>query len=122
MVDEVRVLVVDDMVDTAHTLAWALEMAGYKVQTAHDGRQALQAVQAEAPHCVIMDIDMPDIDGCELSRELRRLHGDDVVLIAMTGRAEDDLRVAETFVRVDHYLRKPFEMDELHRILPKMVG
>lgn len=120
--DDVRVLVVDDLVDAANTLAWALQASGYQVQTAHDGRQALQSIQACAPHCVILDIDMPDIDGCELSRELRRMYGDDLVLIAMTGREENDLRVAETFVRVDHYLKKPFAMDELHKILPQRVS
>jgi CheY-like chemotaxis protein len=120
MKDEVRVLVVDDLADTAYALAMALELDGYSVMTAHNGREAFDAIDKQLPHCVMMDVDMPDIDGCELSLRLREQYGNDIVLIAMSGRDEADARVAETFLRVDHYLRKPFELDVLRKLLPPL--
>ena len=120
MKDEVRVLVVDDIPDTAAVLAMALELDGYSVATAHNGREAFEAIARQLPHCVMMDVDMPEIDGCELSLRLRERYGNDIVLIAMSGRDEADSRVAQTFLRVDHYLRKPFELSVLRKLLPPL--
>jgi DNA-binding response OmpR family regulator len=116
--DEVRVVVVDDLVDAASALEMALQIDGYAVRTAHDGREALEVIEQHRPHCVMLDVDMPIVDGCELSRKLRELYGSDIVLIAMSGRDETDQRVADTFDRVDHYFRKPFSLSLLRQILP----
>jgi DNA-binding response OmpR family regulator len=115
--DEVRVVVVDDMLDIADTLAELLEMDGYKVVTAGDAAHALEAIERHRPHCVLLDIHMPGGDGCDLSRKLRELYRDDIVLIAVTGYDERSDRVAETFSRVDHYLRKPVDLAELRKLL-----
>ncbi len=82
--DEVRVVVVDDLVDAASALAMALQIDGYAVRTARDGREALSVIEEHRPHCVMLDVDMPIIDGCELSQRLRKLYGSDIVLIAMS--------------------------------------
>ena len=116
--DEVRVVVVDDLVDAATALAMALQIDGYAVRMASDGREALSVIEEHLPHCVMLDVDMPNLDGCELSRRLRQLYGNDIVLIAMSGRDPSDSRVAETFDRVDHYFRKPFALSKLRKILP----
>ena len=118
MIDEVRVVVIDDASDVAEALALSLELDGYDVRTAHNGVDALALIEAYRPHCVLLDIEMPLMDGSELSRRLRERYGDDIVLIAVTGWSEDNPRVAESFVRVDHYLRKPIRQEELERILP----
>lgn len=120
MNDEVQVLVVDDLADAADALAMALELDGYSVRTAHNGREAFAAIEEQVPHCVMLDVDMPEVDGCELSLRLRERYGNDIVLIAMSGRDEADARVAETFLRVDHYLRKPFKLTLLRKLLPPM--
>lgn len=107
-------LVADDAEDVAH----ALTLDGYSVRIAPDGQQAKAMVAEFAPHCVLFDVDMPNLDGNQLSTWLRQQYGDDIVLIAMTGWSETDHRVADTFVRVDQYLRKPIDHDTLRRVLP----
>ena len=83
-------------------------------------REALQIAKEFKPHCVLLDIGMPGMDGLELTKGMRELYRDDVVLIAITGSASDDERVAETFARVDHYLRKPIDPEQLQKILPPL--
>lgn len=118
--DEVRVLVVDDFADAADTLAAVLEADGYRVRVAYSGDEALALVEAEPPHCVILDVAMPGLDGAGLSEVLRTRYGDDIVLIAITGGATTDQRVAETFDRVDHYLHKPLDPQALRKALPPL--
>jgi len=67
-----RILVVDDNVDTAESLAEALRLAGHRVDTAHDGPAALEASTAFAPEIVLLDIGLPGMDGYEVARQLRR--------------------------------------------------
>ena len=116
--DDVRVVVVDDVVDAAEVLAETLALSGYKVWIATDGAGALALIETHRPHCVLLDIGMPGMDGNELTRTLRTRYGDDIVLIAVTGREHDDERVSDTFARVDHYLQKPVDADVLRKLLP----
>ena len=120
MGDEVRVVVIDDVSDAADALALALQLDGYDVRTAHNGVDALALIEVYRPHCVLLDIEMPQMDGCELSRRLRQLYGDDIVLVAVTGWGQDNERVAESFGRVDHYLQKPLVYEKLQVILPSL--
>lgn len=117
---EVRVLVVDDVLDAAEALAATLQADGYKVQTAHDGASALSITESFLPHCVLLDIDMPAMDGQELASRLRLRFGDAVVLIAVTGWGRADDRFSKAFELFDHYLRKPFETAVLHKVLPPL--
>ena len=112
--DDVRVVVVDDFVDAAEALAETLKIGGYKVWVATDGAGALALIETHQPHCVLLDIGMPGMDGNELTRTLRSRYGDDIV----TGREHDDERVSDTFARVDHYLQKPVDLDVLRKLLP----
>jgi CheY-like chemotaxis protein len=117
---EARVLIVDDVADVAEALACVLEIDGYSVKTAINGEQALLMAQEFQPHCVLLDISMPGMDGLELTKSMRQRYGDDVVLIAITGAASDDQRVSETFARVDHYLQKPIDTAQLRKVLPRL--
>jgi len=120
MSDEVRVVVVDDHVDGAESLAELLTLNGYCVKTAHDGIEAWTLIEEFQPLCVLFDINMPGMDGAELSKRMRASYGNDVVLIAITGAPEDDLHVAETFARVDYYLQKPIDLAKLQVALPPL--
>lgn len=120
--DEVRVLVVDDVQDAADMLACALELDGYKVWTAHDGLQALAMVEQHQPHCILLDIDLPGLDGNEICKRVRERYVDDIVLIAVSGWDIADRRVADGFARADHYLRKPVDLNDLRRMLPPLHG
>ena len=116
--DDVRVVVVDDFADAAEALGETLTMSGYKVWIATDGEGALALIETHRPHCVLLDIGMPGMDGNDLTRTLRTRYGDDIVLIAVTGREHDDERVSDTFARVDHYLQKPVDPEVLRKLLP----
>ena len=119
--EDVRVVVVDDDRDVAETLAEALEFDGYRVMIANDGARAVALVAEFNPHCVLLDVEMPGMDGDELSKRLREGYGDEIVLIAVTGGHDKDKRVHDTFGRVDHYLKKPIDLGLLRRLLPRIV-
>ncbi len=118
--DSVRLIVVDDVEDAAATLALMLELDGYEVRTAHDGAQALAMIDSFGPHCILFDIDMPGMDGFELSRRVRERHDNDIVLIAVTARPAHDPRVAGAFRVADHYFSKPVDPRLLHKVLPPL--
>ena len=117
MLDELRVLVVDDVRDTAESMAIALTLDGFDAKTAFDGVQALALVEAYKPHVVLFDVGMPRMDGHELSRILRERYGDEMILIAVTGRDVSDHRVLSTLERADHYFLKPVNLDALRKVL-----
>ena len=116
-----RVLVVDDAEDLAAAIAGLLALDGYDVRTATDGRQALATMHDHMPECVLLDIEMPGMGGVEVARRVRELYGGDVVLIAITGWGEEDLRVSQEFADFDHYLRKPVDPAALQRLLPPLA-
>ncbi len=115
--DEVRIVVVDDYADAAQTLAASLELDGYQVRVASDGESALTLIAEFEPHAVLLDINMPRMNGAVLARTLRERYGDDIVLIAVTGYGREEPGVVEAFDCVDHYLQKPVKASELHKVL-----
>lgn len=118
--DAVRLIVVDDVEDAAATLALLLELDGYEVRAANDGAQALAMIDGFEPHCILFDIDMPGIDGLELSRRVRAHYDNDIVLIAVTARPPHDPRVAGAFRVADHYFSKPVDPQLLRKVLPPL--
>ena len=118
--DSVRLIVVDDVEDAAATLALMLELDGYEVRTAHDGAQALAMIDSFAPHCILFDIDMPGMDGLELSKRVRERHDNDIVLIAVTARPPHDPRVVGAYRVADHYFSKPVDPRLLGKVLPPL--
>lgn len=115
--EQVRVVVVDDVNDSAETMAALLRLNGYEVRTCADGSEALAAIEQRKPHCVLFDVVMPGIGGDELCSRLRSLYGDDIVLIAVSGFAEGDPRVRASFSLADHYFTKPVDPAALSRLL-----
>jgi CheY-like chemotaxis protein len=111
-----RILVVDDNVDSAETMAEILKLWGHEVQTAHDGPAALEAARAHRPDAVLLDLGLPIMDGFETARRLRE-EGLAKLLVAVTGfgAAEDRRRAAEA--GFDTHLTKPVSPDALRRVL-----
>ena len=107
-----RVLVVDDDRAIREALARALQLEGYAVVAATDGGAALEAIRAERPDVVVLDVMMPRIDGLTVVRVLRA-EGDLTPVLMLTARTETSDRVAGLDAGADDYLAKPFELDEL---------
>jgi len=107
-----RVLVVDDDRAVRDALRRVLTLAGYEVQGAEDGAQAIDAVAQAVPDAVVLDIGLPGIDGLEVCRRLR-LIGNRVPILMLTARVEIADRVAGLDAGADDYLVKPFDVDEL---------
>jgi CheY-like chemotaxis protein len=113
-----RVLVVDDNVDAADTLATFLEMLGLQTQRAHDGPSAIAAAPGFRPDVVLLDIGLPGMSGYEVAKALRAHPGlGRVHLIALTGwGAEEDRRRAMA-AGFDHHLTKPVDLGVLEDVL-----
>ena len=113
-----RVLVVDDNVDAAETLALLLEASGYTVDVEHDSRRALERARTAPPDVGLLDIGLPDMDGNELARRLRADPATaGIVLVAITGYGQDQDRRAALEAGFDHHLVKPVDMAKLEGLL-----
>lgn len=114
-----RVLITDDNVDSAESMAILLERAGHEVRTAHDGPQALIVAQTFQPQAVFLDIGLPrGMDGHELARRMRRLPGlERALIVAMTGFGSPDDIERTRAAGFDHHLVKPTEHAEILRLL-----
>lgn len=106
-----RILVVDDDPRLREVVRYALSRAGFDVVEAGDGRAALQAVAARAPDLVVLDVLMPELDGLDVCRELRR-HGN-LPIVFLSSRGEEMDRVLGLELGGDDYLTKPFSPREL---------
>jgi two-component system, OmpR family, response regulator MprA len=108
----VRVLVVDDDPDVRDSLRRSLSFEGYQVSTAADGLQALDAIAADRPDVVVLDLQMPVLGGLEACRRLRQ-GGSDVPVLMLTARQATRDRVTGLDAGADDYLPKPFALEEL---------
>jgi two-component system response regulator MprA len=107
-----RVLVVDDDSAVRDSLARTLRFEGHEVETAGDGRAALDAVRTQEPDALILDVGMPVLDGLETCRQLRA-DGVLVPVLMLTARDSVGDRVAGLDAGADDYLIKPFALQEL---------
>ncbi len=103
-----RILVVDDNIDAADSLAVLLQSQGHAVNIAYDGLAALALAQEYKPEVVILDIGMPRMNGYEVAAALRKSPGvEDAVLIALTGWGTQEDRLRSQHAGFDHHLIKP---------------
>ncbi len=106
-----RVLVVDDEQSILDFVEMGLQYEGFAVELAQDGPSALAAVAARRPDMVVLDLNLPGLDGLEVCRRLRT--SSDVPIIMLTARGEVDERVEGLEAGADDYLPKPFKFKEL---------
>ncbi|MGW4520168.1 response regulator transcription factor [Amycolatopsis sp. NPDC004378] len=107
-----RILVVDDDRAVRESLRRSLEFNGYQVELASDGAQALEAIIADRPDAMVLDVMMPRLDGLEVARRLRST-GDDLPILVLTARDTVSDRVSGLDAGADDYLPKPFALEEL---------
>ncbi len=106
-----KILVVEDEASLRETLAYNLEKQGYAVLVVGDGKTAVESARREKPSLIILDIMLPELDGFEVTRILRREMS--VPILMLTARDDEIDRVVGLEVGADDYLTKPFSMREL---------
>jgi PAS domain S-box-containing protein len=117
-----RVLVVDDNVDAADSLASLLRQRGLIVSVAHNGQDALARAIEQQPDVVLLDIGLPGMNGYEVAAALRRQPGGGPALVAITGYGQDaDARRAAA-AGFDRHLVKPVDAAELEQVLAAVTG
>lgn len=118
-----RVLVVEDHPDTADFLSRYARLLGCVVKVAGTGKQALEKGLEFLPQIVLLDIGLPDIDGWEVARQLRKkLSGAPPILIAITAFRSQDDRIRSHEAGIDYHLNKPAFREELMRLLMQLVA
>jgi two-component system, OmpR family, response regulator MprA len=118
----VKILVVDDEAAVRESLRRALQLEGYDVELASNGAEALDRLRSQAsePDAIVLDVLMPEVDGLEVARRLRR-GGSSVPILMLTARAAVDDRVSGLDAGADDYLVKPFALEELHARLRALL-
>jgi two-component system phosphate regulon response regulator PhoB len=122
-----KVLVVDDEPDAVELIAFNLKSAGYDVITANDGREGLKKARSAPPQLLILDLMLPEVDGLEVCKILRRDPAtSDIPIIMLTAKAAEIDRVLGLELGADDYLTKPFSPRELvlrvKRLLRRVQG
>lgn len=107
-----RLLVVDDDPDVLSSLERGLRLSGFEVATAVDGAEALRSATENRPDAIVLDINMPVLDGVSVVTALRAMDND-VPVCVLSARSSVDDRVAGLEAGADDYLVKPFDLDEL---------
>jgi two-component system cell cycle response regulator DivK len=108
------VLLVEDYEDSRFMLARLLEMSGYRVLEAADGREAVEAAERECPDVVLMDLQMPVLDGFTATSIIRRIDGIcRVPVIAVSAQSTEDFISAAARVGCDRFISKPVDFDLL---------
>ena len=115
-----RILVVDDEPAVRTSLERALSLEGYNVDLAADGAEALDRLAAAPPDAVVLDVNMPRLDGLEVCRRLRQA-GDRTPVLMLTARDAVDDRVEGLDAGADDYLVKPFALRELRARLRALL-
>ena len=114
----VRVLVVDDLVDAAESLARLLRFDKHEVRTSYSGPTALAVAREFKPDAVLLDIGLPELDGYAVAEELRRQPGcRSIAIVAITGHSSAGAESRAAQSGIDRCLTKPIKIDQLQQVL-----
>ncbi len=114
-----RILVVDDEENTRLALKRLLNREGYEVQTAANGREALNSLNSSPVELIITDLNMPEMNGLTFLKELNRQYpASNVIMITAYGEVESYLEALN--LGAFEYLNKPLRLDELRKVMGKM--
>jgi two-component system KDP operon response regulator KdpE len=109
--EHAHILVVDDEPQITRVLRTTLAAKGYEVRVANDGEMALEIMKDWAPHLIITDLMMPNLDGVELCKRVRATS--DIPLIVLSVRGQERSKIEALDAGADDYITKPFSMGEL---------
>lgn len=116
------VLIAEDSHDTRIMLKRAFELKGYNVIEAEDGNEAIEVVNETRPNLIVVDLNMPVVDGLETIKKIRTLEapGEHVPIVAITAFDVYGMKEAALETGCNSYLSKPLDMDELDRTLKSL--
>ena len=117
------VLVVEDTEDTRSIIRLTLEGCGYRVLEAKNGREAVEAVRRRCPDLILMDLNMPEMDGLEATEQIRQCREScaDVPIVAITAYDIYGMKEAALESGCDDYLSKPLNFDKLEKVVSGLV-
>lgn len=113
-----KIMVVDDNFDTAQSMAALISLEGHEVQTAYNGKDALQLAQAFRPEVMLIDLCMPGVDGYQVAQRLKdHPWSRQITLVALTGWGQPEDRLHAQTLGFTHYLVKPVAPEEVHALI-----
>ena len=114
MNQELKILIVDDEPDILEFLQYNLTKEGYKVFTSENGKNALELIKVENPHLILLDIMMPEIDGIDLCKMIRKLpNGDSFIIAFLTALDEEHTEINALEIGGDDFINKPIKPNVL---------
>ncbi len=117
-----RILIADDSGSIREMLAFVLTQAGYEVLSVQDGREALDKAQAFSPHLVITDLNMPNLNGIELVKNLRGMTNFRFTpILVLTTEGQDEKKQAGKAAGATGWLVKPFKPEKLLAVVGKVL-
>ncbi len=115
-----RILIVDDNEDNRDVLARRLQRRGFDIATANGGREAVKQASDDAPDLILMDMNMPELDGWQATGQIRA-NGISVPIIALTAHAMQGDRERAIEAGCTDYHTKPVELDKLMELIEKLL-
>jgi DNA-binding response OmpR family regulator len=113
-----RVLIVDDDIDSAASLAMLLQLSNHETYTAHDGLEALEAAERLQPEVVLLDVGLPKLSGYEVCRRIRQqTWAKNILIVAITGWGQTEDQQKSNEAGFDAHIVKPPDYDALERLL-----
>ena len=119
---DLTVLVVEDYEDTSLTMRLALEDRGYRILEAADGAQAVEVAERERPNIILMDLQLPVMDGLAATERIRA-NPDlrETIIVAVTAHQESDYRARALAAGCDAFVSKPIDFDWLNDLLASLL-
>jgi CheY-like chemotaxis protein len=116
------ILVVDDSADNVAMLSLDLQQQGYRVVTASNGEDAVTVAKQTLPHLILMDINLPTLDGLGAARRIRESESlREVPVVAITAFGTEGFQRAAYDAGVSGYLTKPFDLDRMHQLVARLL-
>jgi DNA-binding response OmpR family regulator len=115
----VPILIIEDDLDTAESMARVFKLFGHEVQVAHNGRQAIELALVHRPRFVLLDLGLPGLDGYQVASRLRQECAEPLVIIAVTGYGQLADRERSREAGIDHHFLKPTNLFTLQELLSR---
>ena len=116
------ILIVDDFDDTRLLLRTWLEKKGYRVIEAENGKEAVTTAEDKRPDLIIMDVEMPELDGLSATRQIRALENfERVPIVAVSAYGADQFRADALNAGCNEYVSTPFEPEELEELISTLI-